>query len=360
MKYSIHDEDKVKEILAENGHKPFRYKQIENAIYKNFIENFDDINTISKDIREMLKENFYFQSLNLEEQKSSSDNQTTKMLWRTHDDKLIESVIMRHKSGRKTLCVSSQVWCAMACSFCATWKLGIIRDLTFSEIAEQIVYANKILTEEDWNGLRNIVYMGMWEPFNNYDNVKKSIDIATNQMKVNLSNRRVTISTCGVCPSIDKFTQDFPQTSLAISLHAPNDELRNEIMPVNKPYQLEKLMASLDNYIKVSNKKIFYEYIMINWVNDSLTNAKELAELLAHQAPLAHVNFIPYNPGEGSGWIDYQPSPMVIIKKFQDILSKNWIPSTIRATLWDDIDAACGQLANKRMKEGKNITGLKD
>lgn len=360
MKYSIHDEKKVKEILEQNWHKTFRYKQIENAIYKNFIENFDEISTISKDLRELLKENFYFQKLELVEEKSSKDHQTTKMLWRTHDDKLIESVIMRHRSWRKTLCVSSQVWCAMGCSFCATWKLGIIRNLEFSEIVEQVCYANKLLTNEDWSGLRNIVYMGMGEPLNNYKNVKESIDIATNQMKVNLSNRRVTVSTCGICPGIDKFTEDFPQTSLAISLHAPNDELRNEIMPVNNPFPLEKLMASLDNYMEKTNKKVFYEYIMINGVNDSLKNAKELAELLEHQVPLAHVNFIPYNPGEGSGWIDYQPSPMLIIKKFQDILAKKGIPSTIRATLWDDIDAACGQLANKRMKEGEEITWLKN
>lgn len=357
MKYSIHDEAKVKEIMLEHGHKPFRYKQIENAIYKNFITSFDEIDTIPKDLRDILNENFVFTRLEKVEEKTSSNGQTTKMLWKTHDWKLIESVIMRHLSGRNTLCVSSQIGCAMACSFCATWKLWIIRDLDFWEIVDQIVYAAKLLAEEkDWTGLRNVVFMWMGEPFNNYENVKEAINIATEQKKINLANRRVTVSTCWIAPIIKKFAHDFPQTGLAISLHAPNDEVRSKIMPVNKGFEIKKLMESLEYYMKETNKRVFYEYIMISGVNDKLEHAVELANLLEGQ--ICHVNFIPYNPGEGSWGIDYKPSPMIIIKKFQDILAKKWVVSTIRATLWDDIDAACGQLANKRTEEWKAKTGL--
>jgi 23S rRNA (adenine2503-C2)-methyltransferase len=251
---------------------------------------------------------------------------------------------MRHLTWRNTLCISSQSGCPMACSFCATWKLWLQRNLEFYEIVEQVYYAADLLYRE-WTILRNVVYMGMGEPFLNYDNVKKSIEIICNQKKLNLANRRVTVSTCWIIPGINKFADDFSQTSLAISLHAPNDEIRSKMMPINKSYNLESLMKSLDYYVEKTNKRIFYEYIMINWVNDNIKLASELGELL--KGKLAHVNFIPYNSWEGTDW-DYNATPRFIIEKFQKILESYWIPSTIRATMWDDIDAACGQLANKK------------
>jgi 23S rRNA (adenine2503-C2)-methyltransferase len=256
---------------------------------------------------------------------------------------MIESVIIRHLTWRNTLCVSSQAGCPMACSFCATWKLGLKRNLEFYEIIDQIMFAIKILNSEQ-TILRNVVYMWMWEPFLNYENVKKSIEIACNQKKINLANRRVTVSTCGIVPWIKKFGNDFPQTSLAISIHAPNDEIRKKIMPVNHTYNLNKLMTALDEYTAKTNKRVFYEYIMINWVNDNIKLAYELWNLLKWR--LAHVNFIPYNPGEWAWWIDFKPTPRFIIEKFQKVLSEFWIPSTIRATMWDDINGACGQLAS--------------
>jgi len=346
MKYSIHDEDRVLEKLAEAWYKPFRYEQIKNAIYKNFIKDFDDINTISKDTRELLKENFFFQQLELVDRQDSSNNQTTKLLWKTRDGHFVESVIMRHLSWRNTLCVSSQVWCAMKCSFCATWKLWLTRNLDFYEIVEQILYVSDILSQNGEWGLRNIVYMGMWEPFNNYPQVKKSIEIALDQKKINLANRRITISTCWIVPMIKEFAKDFPQTSLAISLHAPNDEIRNELMPINKAYPLKKLIWALDEYIADTNKKIFYEYIMIKDLNDKPEHAHQLWQLLEHQK-IAHVNFIPYNPWEAASWLTYEATSKQRILDFQKILEKYGIVSTIRATLWDDIDAACGQLAAK-------------
>lgn len=345
MKYSIHDESKVKELLIENGFPAFRYNQIENAVYKNFITDFDEIGTIPKKMRELLKENFFFDSLEIDIQKTSEDGQTTKLLFKTSKDEFIEAVIMRHRTGRVTLCVSCQVWCPMACSFCATWKLGLKRNLETSEIIEQVYVAADLLNKEG-NKLRNVVYMWMGEPFLNYDHVRDSIQFITHPKKFDLANRRITVSTCGIVPWIRKFTQDFPQTSLAISLHAPNDEVRSSIMPVDHTYPIKDLMASLDDHVKGTNKRIFYEYIMINGVNDHIKLADELWQLL--EGKLAHVNFIPYNAGEGTSSDGFTSTPRFIIEKFQRILEKYWVVSTIRHTMWDDIDAACWQLANKK------------
>ena len=346
--YSIHDEENLKRILLENWEKTFRYSQIENAIYKNYIKKFDEITTISKVSKTILNNNFFYSCLKLKSNITSDDWQTTKLLFETTDGKFLEAVIMRHLTWRNTLCVSSQVGCPMWCTFCATGKLWFTRNLEFYEIVEQILFASKMLFLE-WKNLRNIVYMWMWEPFLNYENVKKSIEIVCSQNKLDFSNRRVTISSCWIVPWIKKFTQDFPQTSLAISLHAATDELRKTIMPCNIMYPLNMLMSTLNEYVAKTNKRVFYEYIMIAWVNDSLENAKDLAELL--RGKLAHVNFIPYNSGE---WIMdslMKPTSKSRIKEFQSILSDVWLPSTIRHTMWDDIDAACGQLAMKEILE---------
>ena len=348
QKISIHNEEKVKELLENNWEKTFRYSQIENAIYKNFITDFDEMTTLSKNVRELLKENCFFDSLTLDQEISSDNEQTTKMLWKTSTWEFIESVIMRHLRWRVTLCVSCQAGCPMACSFCATWKLGLQKNLTAYEIIEQIFYAAKMINSE-WARLRNIVFMWMWEPFLNYNVVKEVIQFASHQKKFDLWNRRITVSTCWIVPWITKFTEDFPQTSLAVSLHAPNDEIRKKIMPVDHTLPLEKLMEALDAYTKKTNKRIFYEYIMINWVNDHIKLAHELWKLLEWR--LAHVNFIPYNPWEWTASDWFSPTPRFIIEKFQSILKHYWIPSTIRATMWDDIDAACWQLANKRKQE---------
>ena len=352
QRYSIHNEEKVKEIMKENKFQPFRYKQIENAIYKNFITDFDKIETIPKDLRKLLKDNFFYSTLIIDTQVTSKNGQTTKTLYKTETWEFIESVIMRHLSGRVTLCVSCQAGCPMGCTFCATGKLGLLKNLESYEIIEQILNAAKLLHEEEAMTLRNVVYMGMGEPMLNYDNVKYSIETATNQKKLDLSNRRITVSTCWIVPWIEKFTRDFPQTSLAVSLHAPNDEVRKSIMPVDHTYPLDKLMLSLDNYTRETNKRIFYEYIMINWINDSLVLADQLGKMLKWK--LAHVNFIPYNEWEGTDSTGYKTTPKVIIDQFQKILlDKYWVISTVRMTMWDDIDAACGQLANK--KEEKEI-----
>ena len=348
--FSIHDESQIITLLESHGHKKFRYAQIENALYKNLVTDFSLIETLPKDIRELLISNCFYTSLTLHSEKTDPEWQTTKFLFQTHDGKMIEAVIMRHKSWRNTLCVSSQAGCPMACSFCATGKLWLIRNLESHEIIDQVMWAVHHLARED-RKLRNIVYMGMWEPLLNYDKVSVSIHIACNQKKLDLSNRRITVSTCGIAPRIVDFARDFPQVSLAVSLHAPNDEARKRIMPVEETYPIDVLMASIDEYVAITNKRVFYEYIMINWVTDRLEYARELAELL--KGRLAHVNFIPYNPGEGSDSDGFLPTSKMIIKKFQDTLDNYGIPSTVRHTMGDDIDAACGQLALK--EEGKSL-----
>lgn len=344
-KISIHDEKQVKELLEKNWEKTFRYSQIENAIYKNFIDDFDEMDTLSKKIRDLLKENCFFTSLQVDTVETSKNGQTTKILFKTITWEFIESVIMRHLTGRVTLCISCQAWCPMACSFCATWKLWLLKNLSFHEIIEQVYFAAKLLNSEG-DKMRNIVYMGMWEPMLNYDIVRDTIIFVTDQKKFDLANRRITVSTCWIIPGIKKFTKDFPQTSLAISLHAPNDEIRKSIMPVDHTYPLVDLMKSLDEYVEETNKKIFYEYIMINWVNDNIKLAHELWKLLEWK--LAHVNFIPYNAWEWTSSDWFSTTPRFIIEKFQKILQHYNVVSTIRATMWDDIDAACGQLANKK------------
>ncbi len=349
-RFSIHNQKALKEFLKENKIPGFRYGQIENAIYKNFIKEFDKIETIPKDLRALLNENCFFQSLSVDHEATSSNGQTTKFLFKTEDWLLIEAVLMRHLSGRNTLCISCQAWCPMACTFCATGKLWLQKNLELHEIIEQVMYAADLVNSE-WAKLRNIVFMGMWEPMLNYDVMAESIRIFIDQKKFDLSSRRVTVSTCWIVPGIKKFTDDFPQNSLAISLHAPNDEIRKSIMPVDHTYDIETLMASLDRHTAKTNKRIFYEYIMINGVNDHLKLADELWKLL--EGRLAHVNFIPYNAGEGTASDGYTTTPRFIIEKFQKILEKYWVVSTIRATMWDDINAACGQLARKKKDEEK-------
>ncbi len=359
MPISVHDEAGIKALLSGFGEKPFRYAQIAQAVYKDLVPDVSSITTISKELREKLASETVFSTLSLRSEETSDNGQTTKFLFETHDGKLIEAVIMRHLSGRNTLCVSCQAGCPMGCSFCATGKLGLFRNLTAWEILEQFDFVQKRLSSED-RKIRNVVFMGMGEPFLNYENLKLAISTLCDQKKYDVSNRRITVSTCGIVPGIEKFAEDFPQVSLAVSLHAPNDETRKSIMPVENTYPLADLMASLDRYVEKTNKRVFYEYIMISGVTDHPRFATELAELL--RGRLAHVNFIPYNPGEGIMGNGMLPTSKLLVKKFQDTLERAGIPSTVRHTMGDDIDAACGQLAMKERGEslatetGKSIS----
>lgn len=357
--YSIYDTAALQKFLLDQWEKPFRLKQIQHSLYKDLVEDISQCTTLSQKLREGLKENFTQHVLTVSHIANSESGQTTKFLLDTYDDNHIECVIMRHLSGRNTLCISCQAGCPMACTFCATGKLWLLRNLTVGEIVEQVMLAIHYLKKEKLQ-LRNIVFMGMGEPFLNYGEVHKSLEIFCWNQCLNFSERRVTISTCGIVPWIKKLMVEHPQVSLAVSLHAPNDEARRAIMPVDNTYPLDQLMKALDEYVEKTNKRIFYEYIMIKGVTDKPQYAHELAELM--KGRLWHVNFIPYNAGEGLMWNDMQPTSSLMIRKFQRVLEENGIPSTVRFTMGDDIDAACGQLALKadgkqiEVTEGKRIT----
>jgi len=277
--HSVYDTAALQKFLTEQDEKPFRLTQIQHALYKDLIEDISSCTTISQKLREAMQAEFTQHILTLSHVATSSNGQTTKLLLDTHDGHHIESVIMRHLSGRTTVCISCQVGCPMACSFCATGKLGLLRNLTVGEIVEQVMIAIHLLKKEGIQ-IRNIVFMGMGEPFLNYPEVKKALEIFCGPKCLNFSERRITISTCGIVPGIKKLMVDHPQISLAISLHAPNDEARRAIMPVDTTYPLDELMKTLDEYVAVTNKRIFYEYIMIKGVTDKPQYAHELAELM--------------------------------------------------------------------------------
>lgn len=332
----------IAKYLENIGEKKYRITQIEKALYKEFVQSFDDITTLSKELREKLKQEFPFSSLNVNLEKASTNKQTEKVIFETKDKQVVETVLMRHLTGRITLCVSCQVGCPNKCLFCATGKLGLKRDLSTQEIIDQYLHFARKLKKED-KKINNIVFMGMGEPFLNYDNVLHAVEILNNPHKIGLGFRHITISTCGIIPGIEKFMKEGIQVNLAISLHAPNDELRTKLMPINKAYPLADLMETLDKYSKKSKRRIFYEYIMLKGMNDSTKEAQELGKLL--QGRLAHVNLIPYNPIDTEDPLQQTPEPEV--RRFQRALEKYGVPSTVRASLGDDIDAACGQLIAK-------------
>jgi 23S rRNA (adenine2503-C2)-methyltransferase len=349
--HSILDDAALQAFLEARGEKPFRLKQIHQALYKDLVESIDEMTTISAPLREELKKEFFFNSLEPSSVQKSLKDSTVKVAFRTRDGLYLESVLMSHLKGRKTVCVSSQVGCAMACTFCATGKLGLFRNLHFYEIVDQLLFFDRMLKKET-ERVDNLVFMGMGEPMLNYENVIKAIRIINDPKKLEKGARHLTISTCGIVPGIEKLIQEKIQVKLAISLHAPNDKLRNEIMPVNKGYPLEKLMDTLDKFTDLTNKRVMYEYVMLSDVNDKPVLAHELGQLL--KGRLAHVNLIPWNPIGGDS--TYKRSKLTDMKHFQEILSRYGVTATIRASLGDDIAAACGQLAKNSKTEGSKIS----
>lgn len=386
MKQSILDPNNLQTFAREHKLQPFRVKQIIQEIYDNQNIKFEDMTTLSKDLRQQLEENFEILSITPETILESSDN--IKIWFKTHDNFTIESVILFHRSkqepqdttlnsnepsllpwdqrescsagqrevgrdlsntklNRITLCVSSQIGCPVNCVFCVTGKLGIKRDLTRNEIISQLLFANNFIKtkfgkkdDQTLRAVRNVVFMGMGEPLLNYENVKRSIEIMLAQQGgFSLSKRHITISTAGIIPGIEQLIKDDIPVKLAISLHAPNQKLREELMPIAKTYTLDKLMTTIDNYVKASDNRIFYEYIMIKDKTDKPELANELADLLRHR--LAHVNLIPYNTNPA---IKLEESDERTIHKFKEILENKWITVTIRDSLGRDLKSACGQL----------------
>ena len=361
QKISIFDTAWVKEHLTQNKLQPFRLKQINQEIYKNSVMNFEDMTTLSKDLRQNLTQNIQIDFLTVD--KVLENEETTKIAFKTHDDLIIETVLMYHwnkhtdwKLNRVTICISSQVGCPVGCTFCVTWKLGLKRNLTADEMIYQLLWANNYLKnklgkKEDWSDwkVRNVVFMGMWEPLLNYNHLKTTIVAMLDQEKFSLSKRHVTISTSWIIPWIKKLIEDNIPVGLAISLHSPNQILRQHLIPIGEHYNLEKLMAVLEDYIQASWNRIFYEYIMIKDVTDKNELAHELWELLKNQ--LCHINLIPYNENPA---IDYQQSSNNQIRRFQAILEEYGCTVTVRDTLGRKVKWACWQLWYEKLKQKLN------
>jgi 23S rRNA (adenine2503-C2)-methyltransferase len=357
VKSLLFDEIEIGKFTKEIKLQPFKVKQIFFEIFKNQNIDIDQMTTLSKDLRNQLKSRFDVLSLKLKN--IVQDWQTTKFGFETHDGKIIESVIIYHrqkpqhiknnkpKLNRITLCISSQVGCPMWCSFCVTGKLWFIRNLNRDEIISQVLYANNYIKntlgkKSDWTliGVRNVVFMWMGEPLANYDNVKRSIEIMLSQDRFSLGRRHITISTVGIVQWIQKMIEDKITVKLAISLHAPNQELREKIIPVAKGTELDALMSAIRRYVQATDNRIFYEYIMIQDLTDTPALAMELSKLLKWQ--LSHVNLIPYN--ENPAMKHFCESPQQNIKKFKEILEREGITVTIRDSMWRDAKWACGQL----------------
>lgn len=318
--------------LEDNGYSKFVSKQIYDWIYKKRVFDFDKMSNIKLELREQLKKDFDISMLKLVRRQTSKE--TNKYLFELADGNLIESVLMRHDYGL-SVCVSSQIGCNMGCSFCESGRLKKVRDLLPGEIVRQI-----LMIEEDV-GMRisSVVVMGIGEPFDNYDNIMDFIRIINSPFGVAIGARHITVSTSGLVPMIKRYADEDLQTNLAISLHAPNDELRNKIMKVNKAYNISELIAAINEYIEKTNRRVTIEYVMLSMVNDSEDNANELADLL--RGMNVYVNLIPYNE---TSHIEYKKSPNDRVMKFYDTLKRRGINVTVRREFGGNIDAACGQL----------------
>lgn len=317
--------------------KKYRATQLYDYLYKKRTYNLDSMTNISKELRDKLSKEFDFSFIEII--KKQVDTDVKKYLFKLQDGNLIESVLMYHNYGI-SLCVSSQVGCNMGCKFCESGRLKKVRNLETYEIVEQLLLIESDIKDR----ITHVVVMGIGEPFDNYDNVMNFIKIITSNKGIDLGSRHITVSTCGVIPGIEKFMQEFKQVNLAISLHAPNDEIRNKIMPISKVYKLSDLMNTLKKYQNTTNRRITFEYIMLENINDSIDCAKELANLIKNVN--GYVNLIPYNETEN---IEFKRTKKVQILAFYDILKKSGINVTIRKEFGGKVDAACGQLRAKSL-----------
>ena len=319
----------------------YRAAQVMQAIYKQGKTSYESITTLPVQLQEKFKKEIPILSINPITQSNSKDGSTTKTLFELHDGLKIEAVLMNFKDGRHTVCISSQAGCQLGCKFCATGTMRFGRSLTYEEIADQVLfYAQQIHKLKQ--KISNIVYMGMGEPFMNYDNVIKSLRVINDPQGLNIGARNITVSTSGICEGIEKLEHENLQVNLAVSLHAPNQDLRRKIMPIANKYSLDQLMVAIKHYLQITRRRVSYEYVMLKGINDGEKEANELGTLIKGQ--LCHVNLIPYNATGIQGIEGSIPSQ---IKKFRDIVKGYGIAVTIRVTLGQDIEAACGQLANK-------------
>ena len=332
----------LENYLLEHGLKPFHAKQIFRWLYHKRISSFDEMTDISKKMIDQLKVDFEINPLTIREMQVSKDG-TKKFLFEMTDGALVESVLMIFEYGFSA-CLSSQVGCNMGCSFCASGLLKKQRDLTAAEIVSQALMIQREL-DKDGQRLGNIVVMGTGEPFDNYDNVMKAMSVINDPLGIEIGARHISISTCGLVPGIRRFAKENLQYNLAISLHAPNNELRNELMPINRAYPLQELMSALREYCSLNNRRLTFEYLLLKGVNDSPKEANEIRDLL--KGMNAYINLIPYNKVKEK---EFETSSDENALRFYDLLKKNHVAVTLRQKKGDDIDAACGQLRAKKLK----------
>ena len=333
-----YDLDALKQEFIELGEKPFRAEQVFKWLYESKATSFDEMTNLSLELREKLKQNYDMHSFNILKKQESSDG-TKKYLFDILDGNAIETVLMSYHHGY-SICVSSQIGCKMGCKFCASTGIKFIRNLTSGEIVEQI-----LAVERD-NDIRisNVVFMGIGEPLDNYDNVVNAIRIINNQKGINIGARHISVSTSGLVPKIYQLAEENIQCTLSISLHATTDEKRSNMMPVNDRYQIKELLQACRDYIEKTNRRVSFEYALAKDNNDNLENAKRLVHLL--KGMICHVNLIPINKIENG---TYTKSSNENIMKFRDYLNDHGIVATIRRELGSDIDAACGQLRRKNL-----------
>ena len=320
-------------VRNELGEPSFRAKQIFEWLYRG-ADSFDEMSNLSKSLRERLGAAYTAGNLKIEQKFVSRIDETRRYLLKLEDGNYIESVLMKYHHGY-TICVSSQVGCAMGCRFCASTRNGKARNLSVGEIIGQVMTVQKDLGER----ISNIVMMGIGEPLDNYDEVLKFLEIVNHPSGLNIGHRHITLSTCGLVPKIKDLADRQLQITLSVSLHAADDETRSEIMPVNRRYSISQLMEACRYYIKKTNRRISFEYTLISGVNDNSAEAEKLLKLL--HGMLCHVNLIPVNPVKETG---FKQGSRAKIEEFQRILESGGISATIRREMGADISAACGQL----------------
>ncbi len=339
---------KINQILSEYNFPKYRLSQVLDGIFKQFASSWGEITNLPKELIEILEKEAPISSLETAQDFEALPKDAAKILFKAKDGNFAEAVLMKHADkgesggGRKTVCISSQAGCAMNCAFCATGQGGFFRNLTAEEMLDQVLHYCRILKKQG-ERVNNIVFMGMGEPFNNYDNVIAAIKLFNGAEYLNIGMRHISVSTCGIVPGIEKFAKENIQANLAISLHAPTDEIRNKLMPINVAFPIKKLLAAVDFYIEKTNRKVMFEYLLIDGINDSDDCAQKLIALM--QKKLYHVNLIKYHSTTAA----LRASSQARQTKFFDILKKAGVSCTFRRSFGEDIQAACGQLAgNKR------------
>ncbi len=326
--------------LSELGLKKFRTEQILRWIYCHYASSFDEMTNISKPERELLASHFFIPAPSIIRTETSSDG-TRKFLFQLEDDHTIESVLIPEEV-RQTLCISSQVGCQQACRFCLTGRGGFLRNLKAHEITDQILEISRILSREDSRGITNIVFMGMGEPLANLDEVLRALKVITAEYGLNFSPRRVTVSTDGLVPEMERLGKSGIKVNLAVSLNATTNEVRDKIMPVNRRYAMEELLRACKRYPLEPRRRITFEYVLLKGVNDTATDARRLAGLL--RGIRCKVNLIPFNPFPGS---EFDRPDDASVRRFQKILLDHHYTAPVRESRGRDISAACGQLRER-------------